>query len=311
MVISTLEATYTVQGQLPYGEDNRVFVCEKEGSDNLFLLVEIADKEAIKTAVDYLMAAKRMPEFSDFIDCFFAEECFYAVLSYYSSKPLEDILKEDNPALFERLEMMREILEKWMLLKLPPYFAYDAAHIGHIRFTEGTKCVLAFGLSKVTRHDEMTFAKVQHRLANLWSVMFAEEIAAESVPEIIGFKETLMQGAYEDIPALFVAYDELEGKILQQPEGEREAPKTWPFRLWERVKAAFPAIKRIFEIVLLIAAFMVLILAVRRSMSSGAQKRQFDQIGTLKIHEVSQPLEQAEEEGAKKPWQILRDMLND
>lgn len=309
MVIKTLEATYTVQSQLPYAEDNRVFVCEKEGVNDLFLLVEIADKEMIRTAVDFLMAAKRMPEFSDFIDCFFAEECFYAVFTYYNSKSLEDILKEERPTLPERLAMMREILEKWMLQKLPPYYAYDTARTDHIRFTAGTKSVLAFALSKLPRRDEITFVKVQKRFANLWEAMFAEEFAKESVPELVRFKETLLQGGYEDIPALFVAYDKLEEEILQQPEGEWEASKTWPFRLWERIKTIFPVVKRILEIILLLAAFMILIISIRRAMSSGGQERQFDRIGTLEIREVSQP-EEAEEEGFK-PWQRLRNSLSE
>ncbi|MBQ7676700.1 MAG: hypothetical protein IJT32_00555 [Lachnospiraceae bacterium] len=256
MVIKTLEATYSVQRQLPYAQDNRVFVCEKEGVNDLFLLVEIADKETIRTAVDFLSSAKRMPEFSDFIDCFFAEENFYAVFAFYNSKSLEEILKEDHPTLPERLAMVREILEKWMLQKLPPYFSYDTARVDYIRFTAGTKSVLAFALSNLAQRDEITFEKVQQRFSKLWEAAFAEEFAKKSVPELERFKETLDKGVYEDVPALFVAYDKLEEEILKQPEGEWEASKTWPFRLWEKIKAGFPAVKRIIEFILLFAAFM-------------------------------------------------------
>ena len=309
MVIKTLEATYTVQSQLPYNKDNRVFVCEKEGETDLFLLVEITDKDTIRTTVDFLMASKRMPEFSDFIDCFFSEEFFYAVFAYEPSRSLEDILKEDNPALPERLAMTRELLEKWMLLKLPPYFAYDSAQTDHIRYTPGMKGVLAFSLSKLSRHDEVTFAKVQQRLANLWEVIFAEEFAKESVPALVRFEKSLLLGTYDDIPALFVAYDKLEDEILNQPEGEWAAAKTWPFRLWEKIKKVFPALKRILELILLVAAFMILILSIRHSMSSGGQQRQFERIGTLEIREEAQP-EKAEEEGSK-PWQGLLDLLKE
>lgn len=309
MVIKTLEATYTVQSQLPYAEDNRVYVCEKDGSEELFLLVEITDKEKIRSAMDFLMAAKRMPEFSDFIDCFFAEEFFYAVFAYESSRPLADILKEDNPALPERLTMMRELLEKWMLLKLPPYFAYDTVGADRVRYTPATKSVLGFALAKLEQRDEVTFVKVQQRLATLWEVLFAEEFAKESVPELVRFENSLLLGTYEDIPALFVAYDKLEEEILKQPEGEWAATKTWPFRLWEKIKKIFPTVKRIGEIILLVGAFFILILSFRHSMSSGGQKRQFEQIGTLEIRKESQP-EKAEEEGFH-PWQGLQDLLSE
>ncbi len=104
----------------------------------------------------------------------------------------------------------------------------------------------------------------------------------------------------------------MEGEILGQSEEEWEAPKSWPFRMWEKIKNWFPSVKRVIEIALLIGAFFYLIVSMRRSMFNGGQKRQFDRIGTLEIHATAQPEETEEtEEKGFKPWQVLVNLLNE
>lgn len=309
MVIRTLETIYTVAWQIPYGEDNNVYICGEEGSNDLTLLVEITDKDTIRDSVEYLMSQKRAPEFSDFKDCFFSGENLYAAFTYANSRAFGEILKEDAPLLPERLAMMRELFEKWMLLKLPPYFAYDTATSDRVRFTVGNKSVLAFGLSDITAHDGVTFVKVQKRLAALWDEVFAGELAKESVPELARFRQSLSDGIYEDIPALFVAYDAMQEAVLHQPEGDWTTPKTWPFRLWDRIKKVFPAVKLILEIFLVVAAFFILMASIRLSMSSGGQQRQFDRIGTLEIRE--EPEREEGEDKGNQPWHHLQDLLSE
>ncbi len=285
MVIRTLETTYTVIRQLPYKGGNNVYACGEEGKDELFLLVEFANKETIPDAVAFLSEHRKDGEFTDFKDCFFSGENFYALFSFLQSKSLEDILQDDGAGLEERLSLIRALLEKWMLMKMPAYFIYDCARMDHLRYTDAGKCVPCFELEEIRQKGSCGFAEGQGRLARVWHEVFKPEISKRTVVELVDFERELEEGNFEDVQALFVAYDKLEAKVLGQEAKEWVQPKTWPFRLWERIKTFFPFVKRVIATALVIAAFMFLFYTMKKSMESGGQQRQFEQIGTLKIRD--------------------------
>ncbi len=283
MVIRTLETTYTVIRQLPYEGDTDVYVCSADHTEEMFLLVKFSEKEQIREAVTFMTENKKNKEFTDLKDCFFSEENFYVAFSFLQSRGLRDIFGDDILDLRERLAMVREIFEKWMVQKLPPYFIYDSARVDRLRFTEQTKCVFCYELADIAEHRSCSFAGAQERFAEVWHEFFKSEISQLSVPELDEFEKRLREKEFSDIPELFVAFTRVQNTVLGQGPSEWERPKTWPFRMWERIKKFFPAVKRLIALALIVIAFMFLFYNIRRSMEDGGQKWQFDRIGTLDI----------------------------
>ncbi|MBR1628728.1 MAG: hypothetical protein IJ679_05610 [Lachnospiraceae bacterium] len=287
MVIKTLDKNYTVIRELwgQYSIDR--YVCREDGSEVLATLVCIRDRDIIRANLDFLMQQQKNHKFSDFKDCFMSEGALYAAFSFQDSRAVSDFLTDSECSLEQRLAMMRAILEKLILLSMPDYFMWDALDRTHIFLSDDLEVFFQFGFWKLSNHEKCSFSAVLRQYVKIFELLFSEELIRKSVPQFLDFLDDVEAGKYTNLLELFMAYDLLEKEILAVSAKEWKTPKTWPFRLWDRLRTWFPAIRRMAMLLLFAAACSFLVWSFQKSMSSGDEMTQFDEIGTLKIKDNS------------------------
>ena len=294
MVIKTLDKTYTVIRELlgQYSIDR--YICREDDSEVLSTVICIRDKDVIKRVVEFLMQQQRNHKFVDFKECFFFEGNLNAAFAYKEGRTVSEFLTDSECPLEQRLSMMRAVLEKLMLLSMPNYFMWDALDRTHVYFTSSLEVFFQFGFWKISDYAKYDFTAVQQQYAKFFELLFSEELMKESIPPLTEFLLDVREAKFADLPELFTAYDRLEKEVLSESEEDRALPKTWPFRLWDKIKGFFPVIRRIAMVVLFVAAMLFLIWSLRQTLSQGGQLKQFERIGTLDILEEEAP--EAEQE---------------
>ncbi len=283
MVIKTLDKTYTVIRELLGQFSIDRYVCREDETEELATLVCIRDKDVIRQTVDFLMQQQKNHKFADLKECFFFEGSLYSAFAFKEGRAVSDVLMDSECSLEQRLKMTRSVLEKLMLLAMPDYFMWDALDRTHVFFTDGLEVFFQFGFWKIQEYGRFDFKMVQSHFAVLFELIFSEELVRQSIPLLADFLQDTRQAVFADLPELFTAYDRMEKDVLAEPEEERMMPKTWPFRLWDRIKGYIPTVKKAAMAVLLLAAVLFLIWSFRESMNQGGQKVQFEQIGTVDI----------------------------
>lgn len=121
MEIHTFDTVYFVihsgktKGQMP------VYLCRKESDGQLYQLFAMKKQFIRKETISFLNEQLQNKEFDDFSDLFLYQEQLFAAIRYYADSSLEE-KKEENLEFEERLEIGRQILEKFLITKMPAFF---------------------------------------------------------------------------------------------------------------------------------------------------------------------------------------------
>lgn len=283
MVIETLEKKYTVIRNLYSDRQMDRYVC-KDGADGKnYAVTRIKEKESIVKIMDFLMQQMENHDFTDLAACFFKEEDLYIVMRYSEGMTLAEKLDVQECVLEERMEMMRKILDRLMLLRMPDFFMKDCLKAKTIIVSSGMDMEFQYGLQGIENYYAVQFQEVCDRLIELLQLLFKEELQKKTLPEIEKFIKDLKKGEYTDVLSVYSAYDKLHKEIGQMGSDELKLPRTWEFRAWGRVIRAWPVIKRVAALVALLAAIGFFIYTVHDSMLQGGEQKVFEYIGTLTI----------------------------
>lgn len=285
MIIQTLGKSYTVVKYCYSDSNMERFLCREENKNERYTVICIKNKLWITHTMEYLMKQSANVYFEDFVTCFTGDECFYVVMKYADGIILEEKLANESCSRQERFAIGKAILERIMILKTPDYFLQDCLTPDTIVLANGTEAAFHYTLQKLNDYEHFHFSDVQKRLYQIFIILFQEELKRKTMPFAAEFCSRLKSAGYKDILEIYTEYT----KMLEQAEGMQEeefvVPKTFVFRLWERVKKCIPAFKRICAVLLMIAAVAFLIYSFQQSMQEGGEKKVFDSIGTLEIRE--------------------------
>lgn len=283
MLIQSPEKKYEVMKYCFADSRMERYICRENGTGVQYTIVRIKDKAVIRNVMGFFMQQLGNSHFTDFSACFMAEESLHIVMKYVDGMPLSDKLRNEICPLEERLEIGRKILEQIMLQNMPGYFLQDCLKLPQILITAGLDIHFDYGLSRCADYDKSSFVQIQGRLYKVWSALFEEELRKKLYEPLETFCMSLKKGKFQDILEIYTAYDHLCKAMLGLSPEELSTPKTWPFRLWEKIRRFIPMFKRLIALALFTAAVLFLVYSVKNAMSDGAVKQTFESIGTLQI----------------------------
>lgn len=285
MRIQTLEKTYTVI-KYCYADDHLVrYLCREEGKKQIYSMVCIKDKMWIRGVTKFLMEQMENSHFTDFISCFFSEECLYVLMKYREGMTLTKMLQEMQGGLKVRMVTGKNILEKILLLSMPDYFLQDCLRGERIKVSPALEIEFQYELDNIYQFESCDFCHVQACLGRIFQELFQWEIKKDVFPPVRHFCHNLCRGEYRDILEIYEAYQELCRYMEEIPPEKRKQPRTWEFRVWEKIHRKIASLKKICGIVLLMLALIFLVYTVYQTVCPGGEKQIFTSIGTLKIRE--------------------------
>ena len=283
MIIQTLEKKYTVIKYIFSDRDAERYICKEESGKEKYTVVCVKNRMWIRKAMKFLVQQMESRYFTDFVSCFFSEECLYVVMKYAEGISLKAKLERESCSLRERMAVGKNILERLMILNMPDYFLQDCLKPETVILSSALEVNFQYELSKIGDYDKAGFSQVQNCLGKLFAGIFVGELGKNMLPPIRGFCDLLGEGKYQDILEVYTEYGKVCKAVNELPPQELTLPKTWGFRVWERIRRCFVPLKKICAVILMLLAVAFLIYSVHTSMEEGSEKKVFDLIGTLEI----------------------------
>jgi len=261
------------------------FICKEESDGKRYTVIRIKDRAWITKTMGFLVREMENKSFTDLNYCFAEEEYFHVVLSYTEGMSLQEKLQNEACSLEERLAVGRHLLERIMLQAMPDYFLQECLTPEHIVVLPDLDVAFTYELNNIFQYDSYGFGQVCHQLLQVMEALFGSEMKKKMLPPLNRFRDTLRRAEWKNTMEIFREYNEMCQKVLSMAPEEMEMPKTWIFRVWERLRKYIRPLKKVLALVLVLLAVCYLIHTVQESVKVSAEKKVFDSIGTLEIRD--------------------------
>ena len=288
MTIKTLEKTYSIirqeEAEDGFREKADRFVCRDEADGNIYLLVRIRDKVWITHTMGFFVDSAANRKFTDFVDCFVAEDALHMVFAHKEEECLADRLERGVDSLAERLLLFLRILERMVLLDMPYYIQQDCLTPRQVLVTDSLGVYFRYELRDAGNYEGYGYADVREKLAELFSLIFANELAQKTLPPLEKFLAFLPDMEDEsEIEDIYRRFEAVREEVLNIPP-EEMTPGTLPFRIWDKIKQTVRSLRRVLIIIIIVVGIVFLVHLLRDTLSDTPDDAMvFEQIGTLKI----------------------------
>lgn len=286
MIIRVLDQNYFVQETLPSGEGLVQYVCTNVSEDDgrIYRIVRIPLEDVKPALVQYLADIYKEGLFRELIQ--YANEAGYLHVvtdcGPAKARSLKERLEKDVISLKERLAMGEKLLKHLILSNVPLFFAQSAMDTDHILFTDALDCSLVFELEKLDRFAEADKQKMMKRASGVLSELFAKELETSKLPEMQAFLDRILQGEYSGTLSLYQAYRSIEAQLSDVDESALE-PKSFLWRLWDKIKMLAGHAGKLFIIVVFAIAIGYLVWSIRNLTKPTDPRDIYSSIGDERI----------------------------
>ncbi|WP_130861753.1 hypothetical protein [Bacilliculturomica massiliensis] len=282
MMIETANKTYLVIGYLGHDEEKDVYLCENRARER-FLIIRLRDQRLVAENMVFLYEQVESERFTDLPECFVFEENLHLVFRCYQGEALEEKLQGEYTGLRERLELGLGLLEKMVLQSMPCYFQSRCLRPENIYVTRSLEVFFRYSVDDLEHHGDYTMEDVSLGLSRIMEELFREELKKQVLEPMEEFLDLLRDEPCEDYMELYRRYRTVYRQILELSEDEIGMPKTWIFRMWERIKKLFPAVKRAAVVAILLFGLGCLIWTIGDAAKPAKPASIITQIGTEEI----------------------------
>lgn len=150
---------------------------------------------------------------------------------------------------------------------------------GDIRFS--------YGFHELDRFDSITDRDVIERLTGVLKKIFPEELEKHSCPPLEQFFERIEKVKFPGIAAVLREYDITARAALTLQEAGKIRPKSFGFRLWEKIKKLVRGLKYLLLALVIGALVGYLVYTIRYPSKKAEEAMNYKAIGTLTIGETA------------------------
>lgn len=283
MVIQSVKASYLVIGYLAEDPQTVSYLCENTANHRRVRIIRIKNPQIFGAAMEFLYEQAANEAFVDFQDCFVSEEDLLLVFTYEQGQALTQKLQNEYCSLEERMEIMKQILEQIILLNMPYYYACWCLRPEHIFVKRSLDISFQYEITDLVNCRVDTMKTVEACFKQLNAVVFQKELKQAVIKPMADFQAVLGQNFHSSYVELYRHFLSVRTAILELSQGDLIKPKTWPFRLGERIKKTVKPLKQIITLVILAAGLFYMLWTIDQSTKPAASVQVIDQIGPLKI----------------------------
>lgn len=296
MRFTNFDRSYQVMRYLDGTEKTEEYLCtELTGREHTTcLLVRVTDSVLAKHLILFLEEKIKDQEFTDYRECFQVDGALIAVFRYSCEQNLAERLQTECCGRRERAEIARSLLERLLLLNPPPYFAWNGLEPSQITVSRSLEVHLNYHLKNLEKFEDCSFQDVGHQLQNVFQMLFEEEQKKQLYPllgEYMRRLGTTTEWTYHQLyQDFFPVY-----KALVHENYQEQLPKTFWFRVWERIKKFLKICKKILAVVILVAAVIYVVRSIQDDSASQVVNQIVNQIGELTIESREMPEQESGE----------------
>lgn len=284
MIIHTARNSYLMIGYMERGAKSEMCLCENVLSHRRCLMVRLTDQDLIRGSVGFLYGQSENRAFTDFVECTVSEEKLLAIFDYPQGQCLKERLSGEYMGLAERLDIVKNAIERLILQNIPAYFAARCLRPDGVWAKRSGEVSFLYDVTGVERGADFGMREVSAAFGGLLERVFGEELKMETVMELKNFLTELHEDSFSDYMEMYRRFCEVRQVLLELPQEAFATPKTWIFRLWDRVKKYFKPLKKLAALILFIAALAYMVWTIQTAAEPAVSMKVLEQIGTLDIH---------------------------
>lgn len=290
MVIHVLDQNYFVLQTLPSEAGLTQYVCKNVAEDDghIYRIVMVPREDTTPELIRWLSDLFREGRFYELVQYASERDSLQIVVDcgYVDAVPMDRLLRDEHPALRERMRMCGKMLERLVLSDVPVFLAVPVLKTDHIRFTKSLDCCFTYELDKLADLEEVSIDKELLRLRSVLRKLFAAELKDKKIPELQDLLDRLVQREFQDAMEVYEAWLSIEDKYAAAEDAKLE-PRSLPYIIWEKIKALAGFLKKLFFIVVIIVALAYLVFSVRDFVTPGRQQDIFETLGDMTIHSAA------------------------
>lgn len=283
MIVRTSRNAYLVIGYKGQEGENETCLCENMSDRRRCLMIRIKDEALIRACVGFFYEQADSRTFTDFEECTTDEDSLLLIFSSPQGQPLTEMLGNEYSGLEERARIMENVLEKIIIQDMAPCFAVACLQPAAVWVKRNLEVSFLYSIAGAEQGKDLGMRKVQESLRRLLQTVFEEELKKETIPPMEAFLKRLEKEAFPDYMELYRQFREAEEKMLALPEEALMVPRTFLFRLWDRIKRLFGPLKTILALALLMVTLVYMIWTIQTASLPSASMELINQIGTLDI----------------------------
>ena len=283
MIIHTARNSYLIIGYIKKETQSELCLCENTENYRRCLVIRIMDLDLIYGSAGFLYEQAGNRTFTDFEECTVYKEDLLAVFAYPQGQVMEEKLSGEYTGIAERLDVVRNILEKFILQNIPAYFAARCLRPGGVWIKRSGEVSFLYDVTGAERGADFSMREVSAALCSLLERLFSEELRKETVPDLKKFLKELQEDSFSDYMELYRRFQEIRQALLELPQETFVIPKTWIFRGWDRIKSFFKPVKKLAAVVLLVVVLVYMMWTIQTASQPAVSMDLLDYIGTLDI----------------------------
>ncbi|HHV12873.1 MAG TPA: hypothetical protein GXX75_21595 [Clostridiales bacterium] len=291
MVINTLKHNYYVIHKLEENQELEALLCKEvtpqEGKDpdQRYRVIRLKNLPLTYQVLPFFMELLNSREFTDYYDCFSKDGCLHLVFLQQDYPLLVDKLERERCDLRERLEIGKKLLSRILMQNMPDFILYDALAKESLCVSPSLEVAFRYSLASLADYRTIGISQVRQRLVPVFLALFDYELQKEASVDIEEFIEGLRIRDYRSYVDIYREYDGLYGRLVSGGLIAKIKPRTFLFRLWDRIKSLFKYMKAVVAALLLIAIAAYLIYTIYNQPVDTATVFNYNQIGTVWIEE--------------------------
>lgn len=259
---------------------------EKHPEKGKCMLVVLKQDADIHKFLPFLAAQQENAPCDDFLGYFPREGRLYIVFRFYDYMTLSERLSSDT-GFEERVMIAGNILRRIVILNLPTYLQYEVLGEGNILAGKNGDIRFSYGFHELDRFDSITERDVIERLTGVLKKIFPEELEKHSCPPLEQFFERIEKEKFPGIAAVLREYDITARAALTLQEAGKIRPKSFGFRLWEKIKKLVRGLKYLLLALVIGALVGYLVYTIRYPSKKAEEAMNYKAIGTLTIGETA------------------------
>lgn len=283
MIIQAFEEIYDVVYIKRETEQYRVLECRYAKTNEDYTVLHFRTPQMVKELLPLFYVFEEEGTYEDYKGCFSKDEELYVFFHRREGTLLTNLMAEGALSLEQRNQMVKRILEKFLLWKLPDFLICQLLDVNRILW-RGGEVEFDYDWNPAYGKDSK-MAEVNKRMEKLLRDIFPEELDRGSIPGLVGMVTRLEQNVPEDFFAVYETYNSLYD-VMEKEAGEYIGGFT-KFKM--RVGQLFQRGEEVFKTILFLAAYVVAVLLLVEEIRSRQEKKEipegvfYETIGNLQI----------------------------
>ena len=284
MIIRNLNKKYMVIQENLGVEDVRQYICyDMDSAQNTQYCAVCQNLTSVRPdEIRFLMEQLNNENFSDLVDFFINDDFLCILIKYHAGIWLENKISSEKCSLNERLELVKNLLERVLILNMPDYFFYSAMNINRIKVTKANEVYFTYDCCDIAQFDSINFQDGLKSLADVIEFIFEQEIKQRSIQELFALVYDLRHDGIKSYLGIYERYWDIY-QIYFGKKQEDLKPYSLAFRIWEIIKKIGVFLKKFVKIALVLLAIAYLVVSIMELYAEPGFNENFKSIGTVEI----------------------------